>query len=324
MKNLVFPDLYCPFPSQINQHVDVLEKHALEWVLRFNLLKDELSYQRFRQAKFYWLAASIYPNCSIEELKIANDMISFVFIWDDQTDYDNSVLGNQPEIIKAVCNRFIEILNGAEITGEDVPLSFALSDIRQRIIQRGSLTFFHHFVHSFEDYLNGCIEEANDRLKVQLLSLEDYIRRRSSISGVALFLNLIEFCDQVTLPYFLRNHEIIKRINQMSINIPAWCNDIFSVRKEISTGQLHNLVLVLQHQQHMTLEDAIKYAVKMHNEEVNNLANLEKYIPYVGIEVDEKISKYISGIHSWIRGHMDWYLHSGRYQVEESIKLFAT
>lgn len=322
MEKLIIPDLYCPFPLQINKHVDVLEDYALEWVTRFNLLKDELSYQRFRKAKFYWLTASAYPNCQLEELKIANDVISWLFIWDDQCDISD--LGKQPEIINIFCNRFIEILNGAELTTEDIPLAYALSDIRKRIIQRGKITFFHHFVHNFEDYFHGCIEEANNRLQLELPTLETYIKIRSSSAAVALCLNLIEFCDRVKIPYFLRNHEIITKINQMTINIIAWSNDILSVQREQLTGHVHNLVLVLHHQQNIPLEKAIKSAVVMHDKEVQNLMNLETYIPSVGKEVDGEISKYISGLHSWIRSNLTWSYSSVRYQILANKEFLAS
>ncbi|MBW4645448.1 MAG: terpene synthase family protein [Goleter apudmare HA4340-LM2] len=322
MNNLIFPDLYCPFPAQINQHVDVLEDHAMEWALRFNLLRDELSYQRFRKSKFHSLAASTYPNCQVEELKIANDIIGLLFVWDDQCDISD--LGKQPEIVNTYCNRFIEILNGAKLTHKDTPLTYALSDVRKRIIKSGNLTFFHHFVHSFEDYFNGCIEEANNRLNINIPTLENYIKIRSSVSAVALCLNLIEFCDWVKIPYILRNNEVFKKINQKAINIIAWSNDILSVQREISTGHVHNLVLILHYQQKLPLEKAIRFAVEMHDEEVRELINLEKQIPSVGIEVDGEISKYISGLHSWISGHIDWYSHSGRYQIAESTQLCAS
>ncbi len=322
MNNLIIPDLYCPFPPQINPHVDVLEKYGMEWVLRFNLLRDELSYQRFRKAKFYWLAASAYPNCQIEELKIANDVISWLFVWDDQCDISD--LGKQPELIKIFCNRFIEILNGAEPTSKDIPLSYALSDVRKRIIQKGILTFFHHFVYNFEHYFYGCIEEANNRLHVKLPTLEAYIKIRNSTSAAPLCLNLIEFCDHLIIPYFLRNHEIVSKITRMTVNILAWSNDIFSFEREMSVGEFHNLVVVLHYQQNLPLKQALKLAAEMHDKEVKNLIDLEARIPSFGKEIDTEIAKYFSGFHSWIRGNTDWYSHSNRYQVTEIPELVAS
>lgn len=322
MEKFIFPDLYCPFPSQINKHVDVLEDYALQWVTRFNLLKDESAYQQFRKSKFYLLAASAYPNCQLEELKIANDVISWLFIWDDQCDM--SYLGKQPEFLKSFCNRFIEILNGAELTSQDIALGYALNDIRKRIIKRGSITFFHHFVCNFEDYFHGCLEEANNRVQLILPALDAYIAIRSSSAAATLCLTLIEFCDQVMIPYSLRNHEIINKINRMTTNILAWTNDIFSVEREMSSGEVHNLVLILKVQNNSTLKEAITSAAELHDKEVKSLANLEASIPYFGKEVDAEIAKYLSGLHSWIRGNLDWYSQSGRYQIVESMELFAS
>lgn len=322
MSNLIYPDLYCPFPSQINKHVDVLESHAMEWVMRFNLLKDEQSYQRFRKSKFYWLAASAYPNCQFEELKIANDVISWLFVWDDKCDISD--LGKRPELINTFCNRFIEILNGAETTSKDIPLSHALSDVRKRIIQKGNLAFFHHFVYNFEHYFYGCIQESNNRLHVKLPTLEAYIKIRNSTSAAPLCLNLIEFCDHLIIPYSLRNHEIVSKITWMTVNILAWSNDIFSLEKEISLGEFHNLVLVLKHQQDIPLDKALILATEIHNKEVQNLISLEASMPYFGKEIDAEIAKYFSGFYSWIRGNIDWYSHSHRYQITENIELYAS
>jgi 5-epi-alpha-selinene synthase len=47
-----------------------LEDYAFEWVLRFKLLENESIYRRFCKSKIFWLAASVYPDCQLEELKM--------------------------------------------------------------------------------------------------------------------------------------------------------------------------------------------------------------------------------------------------------------
>ncbi|MDZ8084128.1 MAG: hypothetical protein RMY16_00820 [Nostoc sp. DedQUE12b] len=44
MSKLLSSDLYYPFSSHINRHIDVLEEYALEWVTRFNLLANQSVY----------------------------------------------------------------------------------------------------------------------------------------------------------------------------------------------------------------------------------------------------------------------------------------
>ncbi|BAY33228.1 Terpene synthase, metal-binding protein [Nostoc carneum NIES-2107] len=322
MEKFVLPNLYCPFPTRINDHVEVLAEYSLEWILRYKLMDRESLYQKFFKAKFYLLSAGTYPDCPLEELKIANDVISWLFIWDDQCDVSD--LGKKPELLKSLCNRFLEILNGAELTHDDLPLGFALRDIRKRIINRGNITFFHHFVNSFEDYFYGCIEESNNRSYLVVPELEEYLKIRSCNAAASLCLNLIEFCNQVVIPYDVRHHQAIKSLTKMTINILAWSNDIFSAQREMANGEFHNLVLVLYYQQQKTIEQSLKIAAEMHDLEVKNLTNLIVNIPSFGKEVDAEVAKYISGLQSWIRGNLDWYAHSGRYQIAERMELVAS
>ncbi|MCC5637521.1 terpene synthase [Nostoc sp. CHAB 5844] len=317
MQKLILPDLYCPFPSQINKYADVLEESALKWVLRFNLLTDDLTYQRFLKAKFYMLVALAYPYCQLEQLKVANDWMSWIFIWDDQCDMSTL----KPEVLKVFHKRFVQILNGAAVTSQDIPLSHALSDIRQRMLRLGSKNLLNHFIHTFKDYFHGCEQEANMSTQKIIPDVETYMSTRRSTIGVETSLALTEFCDKLNISDFLRNNEILQKIKLMTTNIICWSNDIFSFPKEFAIGHVHNLVLVLHHQQKIPLMSAVNLAVEMHDKEVTNLMELEASIPSYGEELDSEIAKYLLGLHAWISGHLEWYSYSGRYQTREKSDL---
>ncbi|MGI2906531.1 terpene synthase family protein [Tolypothrix sp. VBCCA 56010] len=319
MNEFIFPELYCPFPSRINKYADVLEDYAVEWVLHFKLLTNESVYQRFYKSKFFLMAASTYPYCQLEELKIGNDWLSWLFIWDDQCDL--SELKKQPELLKAFHKRFIEILNGAELTSKDIPLSHALSNLRERMLQKASVKWLHYFICGFENYLRGCVEEANNRLEGIVPDADTYIQMRRLSAGADVALPLVELCDNLRIPDFLRNQNVFKEINKMTNNLLGWSNDIFSVLREMATGHIHNLVFVIHYQQQVTLEQAIKSAAEMHDQEVRNLINLEASIPSFGEDVDIELEKYILGMHAWIRGNLDWYSLTARYQIVERLEL---
>ncbi|MEH1821252.1 MAG: terpene synthase family protein [Nostoc sp.] len=319
MNQLTHPDLYYPFPSHINKYIDVLEAHDLEWVLRFNLLANESSYQRFCKSKFFFLAASAYPDSNFEELKIAHDWLSWVFIWDDQCDL--SELKKQPEILKNFHKRYLEILNGAEVISQDTLFSHALIDLRKRTLQKASLKWFKHFVNYLEDYFCGCVQEANNRAKGIVPDVNTYIKIRRSSVGVYAVLALAEFCNQFMIPDVLRNHYLVKKLELITIDIISWSNDIFSASREIASGDVHNLVFVLHYHNQISLEEATKQVAEIHDIEVRSLLSLESFLPSFGKELDIDIAKYISGMHSWIRGNFDWYSHSFRYHNSEMLKL---
>ncbi|MCW5317804.1 terpene synthase [Nostoc sp. KVJ3] len=319
MKELLSPTLYCPFLSQTNKHIDALEKHALEWVLHFNLLANEPSYKRFCKSNFFFLTASAYPNCPLEELKIANDWLSWVFIWDDQCDL--SELKNKPEVLNNFHQRYLEILNGAELTSQDTLFSHALIDLRQRTLQRASIKWFNYFISYLEDYFFGCVQEATNRAKGIVPDVDTYIMIRRSSVGVYAVLALAEFCNQFIIPDVSRNHSLVKKLELITTDIIAWSNDIFSVSREIASGDVHNLIFVLHYHNKISMEEAIEQVTKIHNEAVHSLIRAESFLPDYREELDVEIPKYISGMHSWIRGNIDWCYQSSRYQNLERLEL---
>ncbi|MDZ8225435.1 MULTISPECIES: terpene synthase family protein [unclassified Nostoc] len=319
MEKLISLDLYCPFSSQINKNIDFLEEYSLEWVLGFNLLANESSYQRFCKSNFFLMAATTYPYCNFQELKIANDWLSWLFIWDDQCDL--SELKTKPESLKAIHKRFLEILNGAEVTSYDIPLSRALSNLRERMLEKASLKWLNYFICGFEKYLHGCFEEANNRVDGIVPDTDTYIAMRRLSAGADVALPLIELCDQLIIPDFLRKQDIFKQLNEITNNLLGWSNDIFSLSRELATGHVHNLVFVLHYQHKISLEEAMKLAMRMHDNEIQKLVDLEANIPSFGKEIDPELAKYILGIHAWIRGNLDWYSFTARYKTVEMLEL---
>ncbi len=319
MKELLSPGLYCPFPSKINKHVDVLQESAIEWVLRFNLLDNESTYKRFSNSKFFLLAASAYPDSNLEELKIASDWLSWVFIWDDQCDLSD--LGKKPEVLKIFNQRYLEILNGVEVTSRDTPLALALNNLKERILARRNLTWFHHFITSFQEWLQACTDEASIRAQRIVPDIDAYIMTRKSSIGVDAFLTLTEFCHNLTIPNFVRKDETVLKLQFLTGHIIACCNDIFSASREISSGDVHNLVFILHYKQQIPINQAIHRVVEMHNSAIQTMMDLETSIPIFGEEVDAEVAKYILGMHAWIRSNHDWYSQTTRYQSVERLEL---
>ncbi|MCX7593946.1 MAG: terpene synthase [Fischerella sp.] len=319
MNKSIFSQLYCPFPSQINKYVDVLEENALEWVSRFQLLADESSYHRFRKSKFFLLSAGAFPDCEFEELTVVNDWVTWLFIWDDQCDMSD--IGKKPELVEFFHNRFLDILKGAELTSNDIPLSYALGDIRQRILEKGTKRWFDYFVNAVEQYFDGCILEAKNRAQGIVPNADIYTKIHMSSGAMESSMEFIEFCNHLNFPDFVRTNDIVRKLTNMTNKIVCWCNDIFSASREMASGDVHNLVLVLHYQQELSLEQAMKRAVEMHNQEVQIMIDLESSLPSFGKELDAELNKYISGLHSWISGNLDWSFRSGRYQNVEKLEL---
>ncbi|MBD2504694.1 terpene synthase family protein [Anabaena azotica] len=315
----ILPDMYCPFPSQINQYSESLKDYSIEWAIRFKVLETEADYKRFRQAEFSFLAASAYPSCQFEELKIANDWICWLLLWDDQCDM--SEISKQPKVLEAFQNRFLHILQGAEITSKDIALSHVLVDFRRRILEIESHELFDTFIRTVERYFTGSLLEAKNRLNEIVPHLDTCSHIHMLSGAVETVLDLIEICNHLYLPEFVRNNQIIDELKMMTNKIICWSNDIFSAPKELQSGDVHNLVIALHHHQDLSFAEAMQIVAQMHNQEVEKMLDLEKSIPSFGEEVDSILAQYISGLHSWIRGNYDWSSRSARYQTVKTIEI---
>lgn len=322
MQKLFLPTLSSPFPLRLNNYASDLEQYSLNWVNQFNLLTKESDYKRFCKAQFSFLAASSYPDCQLEELKIANDWISSLFIWDEQCDLSD--LTEQPQLLENYQKRFLEILQGAEPTNHDLSISYAFFNIRQRMIELGGSNYLPYFVQSVAEYFQGCVQEAYNRVNSTMPDINNYIALRRRTGAVDIVIELTIFCNHLILPDWLRKHQLLRTLKQMTNHILCWDNDIYSAYREIESGDIHNLVFVISHQKKISLPQAFQLAAKMREKELQNLLRLEASLPSFGKELDTEVTKYISGLHAWISGNLNWYSRTARYDTTEILTQLAS
>ncbi|MEG4572472.1 hypothetical protein QUA56_07195 [Microcoleus sp. N3A4] len=313
MLEIKYPDLYCPFPSARNQYADAAGQHTIEWVRFFNFFPDESAYQILCAANFQELAALTHPHASLEALEIFNDFLVWGFIADDQ--FEEAGTSKQLERLELEHARLVDILKGASLTDSDTPAALTLQDIWQRLHQFLNATpeLMLRFARDMEEGLQAVRWEALNHTQGITPNLVTYMKMRALQIGVYAYFDFIQIVDRIALPPEVIELPIVKRLELAANNVFAWANDIFSVEKEIREGQTHNLVLILQHEYQIPFLEAIERAAEIHDAEVRTFIELSAQLPSFGAEVDAELQRYISGLRSWMRGCLDWYLETGRY-----------
>jgi hypothetical protein len=311
-----FPKIHCPIPSAVNPYAEIVDKHTLAWARRFNLLPNENDFEHLKKSKFGWLVARAYPNAPLEELKIVTDWNTWLFIRDDEC--DESGLGKNPTLLSAVQSDMLEILNGREPTQYDSPLAHALYDIRNRLLQKVSPAWMGRFIYSIIEYFDSCEWEARNRADGIIPDTAAYILMRPYTGALFTVIELISLTEKVYLPLHVRNNDVLRRLEIMSINVVCWSNDIISFAKESKHHDVHNLVATLLSSQHLSLQKAISLATDMTNAEISAFIELEKQLPSFTTEIDAELQRYIAVLRSWMRGNLDWSYESGRYAIEIS------
>jgi 5-epi-alpha-selinene synthase len=314
---ITLPALFCPFASTLNRHAEVVERDTIAWANRFHLLDDDDVRRRLCSVRVGWLVAHAYPNASCEGLQLLTDWTTWLFLQDDQCDENG--IGKQPDRLAALHARSLEVLRGAQLTANDRALSHALLDLRQRMEQYHVEGWMPRFIRSFESSLNASIWEATNRQRGVIPDVATYMNKRAFTGGLYTHIVLQELTENLQLPAAVREHSVIQQLTRMTVNVVCWANDLFSLMKEINQGDVHNLVLSLQHKHPISLQEAVDRAAALHDTEVRAFIELALRVPSFGTEVDAELKRYIAILRSWMRGNLDWSYMSGRYPLPETI-----
>lgn len=305
-----YRQLLVPFHSTLNKDVELAHQHTLEWVRRFNLITEELAYERCCASKIAWLVARFFPNAPLEELQIACDWTTWIFILDDYSEAN----GHRGDRLAKIYTRFIDILAGVDVNDQDEPLAHALRDIQQRLLRKITPDWMLRFIHRVEECFESWLWEAKNRAAGAVPDVATYIKMRQFTSGLYTWFELIVPSELIESPQKVWQEPIMQQLTSMANNIISWTNDISSLDKELRDNDVHNLVFALQHDHRLTLEEALERAVELHNAQMQAFIDLEQRLSLFGAGVDANVKRYMLGLRSMIGGHLDWLQETGRYR----------
>jgi len=322
-KDITFPPIFCPFPSVVNPHREAVHEHTLAWARRFGLVKNEAAIARLRDTKLDSLVARAYSRASHDPLAIITDWLTWLFVLDDEC--DEAEIGKRPERLAALQAQCLKVLSGPRSKNlptlprsrpdrPDVALIHALYDLRGRLEALMSRAWVDRFAVSIAEYFEAGVWEARNRELETWPDSATYTRMRPYAGGMYILLDLIDLTEGDTLPLVVRKHPYFQRLMLITSNVVLWCNDLFSCAKELAHQDMHNLALILRHQEDIPLQAAVDRVARLIEREVKRFIALEGRLPSFGPTIDAVAQRFIAGLRDWMRGNLDWSYESGRYR----------
>lgn len=311
-ENIILPHLSCPFPEKISPFADKVHAHTIEWVKYFQLVTEKKAFERLRLSKFGRLAARAYPDAALDRLEIISDWNTWLFVIDDQC--DESGLGKHPDQLLNLHNRCLEILSGYPTKPGDIPLIRALYDIYRRLKPLSSQAWMLRFAKSISEYFEATYWEAQNRFYKRWPDTDSYSLMRPFSGGLYTDIELIEIAEKINIPCAARAHPLLMELANLTNNVVCWSNDIISLRKEQAHGDMHNMVMVMQHEMKITLQEALNLVKKRIDEQIQQFLMIEKQLPKFVEFSDHDLKKYVAVLRSWMRGNLDWAYESKRYK----------
>lgn len=317
MERIILPAIYCPFPSRISPYVEPVQEHSLAWVQRWHLIQKESALRRFASARFAWLAARAHADAELEDLALICDWHVWLFLFDDQ--FDDGALGRQPERMQTILEELLTIVKHSPISPPEKPIAQALNDFWSRAITRTSLAWQERFAQHIAAYFAAYDWEARNRVQGAIPAIDAYIEHRRNSGSLPTAFDLIDIAQRVTLPSEMYNSHELQTLRRTASNVVCWVNDLFSFQKEMARGEVNNLVLVVQHANQSSLQEAAECVNTMITKEVQLFLDTEQRLPTFSPALDQDRQKYVRDLCGWMRGNLDWSRETPRYaQVEQT------
>jgi 5-epi-alpha-selinene synthase len=309
LEAIQLPELWCPFPSRISPDAEAVHTGTCDWLERFGL-GDGKKLPRNFVTDVSYLAARYHPDLSYTKLQLVSDWYTWFFYQDDL--YHETRLGSLPDQLDSLHSRLLSILRGATPASHDVPLVHALYELWQRWHQLASPAWLNHFTYHISEFLAAMAWEATNRLHGVPPSLTAYLRLRPITGGLAIEQLIAELTENVVFPSDVVAYPVWQHLRLLADHAVCWLNDLVSLNKELQQNDIHNLVLVLQHEYQIPLKEAVQRAAAMHDSTIAAFIELASKLPACDELAD--LQRYVEILQVRIRGNYDWTYEARRYQ----------
>ncbi|MEU4345047.1 terpene synthase family protein [Nocardia sp. NPDC023852] len=107
-------------------------------------------------------------------------------------------------------------------------------------------------------WFGACEREAHHRINGYIPATADYLPLRRSTSGIDIALACVEVYQDRELPSKLRNHPVIRRLEELAFLVTFVENDLVSLDRDEADHVPYNLVRAVRHETGCTRREAVE------------------------------------------------------------------
>ncbi|KAI0125634.1 terpenoid synthase [Xylariales sp. AK1849] len=303
---------------RLNIHTADIKQECLDWAASFEAFTPRAQ-KAFDKCNFNLLTGLMYPRLSREQLRCASDVMNLFFIFDEHSDKSEPA-----DVWKQVDILMDALLNpesprpAGEWVGGEIARQFWI-----QATKISTKTFQRRFIASWEDYLKGTAQQAEDRSRSHIRTVNSYLEVRRQTIGV--MPSLVFFQIDMELPNEVLAHGTIKALEMLAVDLTIIANDLLSYDKEQASGDdEHNLVTIAMKEFDTDIQGAIDWAAKIHAGLVQQFNQIVLTVPRWGGPVDLDVQTYVDGIAQWVGANVQWSFESERYFGKRGLEVKKT
>ncbi|MFJ5261121.1 hypothetical protein ACIQAC_11740 [Streptomyces sp. NPDC088387] len=310
------PRLYCPIPFAVHPDAEEINKAGLKWLSGFRLYNCEKQWKRYVSAKPGMLPAHVMPRAPRgPALQAAANLLFWLWAFDDlECDEagDDLSAGNLTLLLCDLA-RVVEAPSGRSAAN---PILATLADLRRQLEEVATPVQVARWASAMQAYFLANTGVAIQNQRHLVPDLDTYVTLRIHSGAVKPTLMLLDVADGYELPPAELERPEIWALNEMVCAIVGWDNDVLTYHKEVIRGGAdHNLVTVLSRENNCSPAEAVAQAVEMRDRALDLFLRLREQ---VAADAGPDLLRYLTGLSSWIRGHLDWGMATARYRNPEN------
>lgn len=238
-----------PFPVRPSRDRGQALDRSLAWATRHGLIVTPVDESRYRNSDIAGLMAKWLPDADGADLDLAVDAVVVGTLLDDQID---GPLGTDAEAVAQVCAELVAVTDPNATAVPRAPLGRAFADVWRRLSHQASPEWLARTRMHWRWYFDAYVDETVNRVRQSVLGVEEYflLRRRSGF--VYAMIDLSEKACGFETSNADRQPPGVGRMLEISTDVIDTLNDVHSLEKEESRGDMHNLVLVMERERRCT------------------------------------------------------------------------
>jgi hypothetical protein len=303
--------LWCPLPPAIHPEWQSWERRTVAWMERFGLDGEQLEAGRLRCITAGELAGRTALNpAHAAGPQFSADSLLWLFAFDDAY-CDEGRYSHSPAEMAILVAEMMRIVETGR-TSSASPCARGLADLRQRLDGLASAAQIARWVSAMRGYLSYQVWEAAYRSTHRMPTLNEYAIARIRNGSMEICAMAVDISEGYEVAPAELESADVRALTEMACAIVGLDNDIASYHKEHlrSTDKL-NLVDVIAHERGRTPNQVLPEAVAFRDAVLDLYLRLCRQVePQVGATT----RRYIAGLSAWIRGNLDWSMHTGRYR----------
>jgi hypothetical protein len=314
--SMKIPSLYCPIPTSLHPCVEELNADGLSWISQFVMFADNAEWQRYVAMNPGLLPGYVMPRAPMgPALQAASNLLFWLWAYDDiECDEVEDRQCFDEHILQL--SDLARVAEAPSVIPHTNPFSAALADLRAQLVRTATPVQVARWASAMSAYFMANAAAAVQRRQGVIPDLDTYVAQRIHSGAVKPTLMLLDVAEGYELSPSEVESPDVTALNEMVCSLVGWDNDLLTYHKEVLRGGAdHNLVTVLAQAMGCSPTEAVDEAVDIRDRVLGLYLQLHEKVK---ASASPALGRYLAGLSSWVRGHLDWGMTTMRYRDPEA------